>query len=190
MGERNQPSSEKTSGEKTWSHCIAPADVPEEGLHVVLEADAGVRTALARIANLRELPRLEASFDLRRTGRNRLHVTGEVIANVGQNCVITLDPVEQNLLEAVDIEFSPGPADTLGDDQGEASFAMSETEPPESLQGGSVDLGAIATEYFLLGIDPYPRKEGAVFEPAQDAEMTESPFAALQALRKPSLGSK
>ncbi len=29
---------------------------------------------------------------------------------------------------------------------------------------GTVDLGAIATEFFLLGIDPYPRKEGAEFE--------------------------
>jgi hypothetical protein len=177
---------EHPTSAKTWSHCIALADVPDEGLHVAVEADAGVRAALARVAQLRDLPRLEARFDLRRQGRDGLHVTGEVAATIGQNCVITLDPIEQNLLEAVDLMFSPGPVGTLADDAGEASFSMSETEPPEPLQDGIVDLGAIATEYFLLGIDPYPRKEGAVFEPARTSDMTESPFAALQALGKPS----
>ena len=44
---------------------------------------------------------------------------------------------------------------------------------------GCVDLGAIATEYFLLGIDPYPRKEGAVFEPRLAKDPAANPFAAL-----------
>ena len=39
-----------------------------------------------------------------------------------------------------------------------------------------VDLGAVATEFLLLGIDPYPRKPGAVFEapPAGDPASTRS----------------
>ena len=41
---------------------------------------------------------------------------------------------------------------------------MTDNDTPEPLAEGYVDLGVIATEYFLLGIDPYPRKEGAVFE--------------------------
>jgi uncharacterized metal-binding protein YceD (DUF177 family) len=167
--------------DQCWSRCIALADVPEEGLHVAIEADSGVRTTLARTANLRDLPHLEASFDLRRNA-SRLHVTGEVTATVGQNCVVTLDPVEQNLHESIDLVFAPGPAGTLGDS--EASITMSDSAP-EPLVGGTVDLGAIATEYFLLGIDPYPRKEGAVFEAATGAGRPESPFAALEALRTP-----
>ena len=35
---------------------------------------------------------------------------------------------------------------------------------PEPLHDGAVDLGAVATEFLLLGIDPYPRKPDAVFE--------------------------
>ena len=35
-------------------------------------------------------------------------------------------------------------------------------EGPETLHGGVVDLGAVATEFLILGIDPYPRKPGAV----------------------------
>jgi uncharacterized metal-binding protein YceD (DUF177 family) len=172
--------------DEVWSQRIALAEVPDEGLHVAIEADPVVRAALARIANLRELSRLEASFDLRRTGPDKLHVTGEVSALVGQNCVITLEPVERNLYEAVDLVFAPEPSDTIGD--AEASFGVADAEP---LVGGTVDLGAIATEYFLLGIDPYPRKEGAVFEATAPVDPAlDSPFAALGALKKPPSGGK
>jgi uncharacterized metal-binding protein YceD (DUF177 family) len=181
------------SDQQPWSRRIALADVPDEGLHVAFEADASVRAVLARMANLRDLPRLQASFDLRRRGQAGLYVTGEVSATVGQNCVVTLEPLEQNLSEAIDLIFAPGPAETIGDSDGEASFGMTDDESPETLSGGTVDLGAIATEYFLLGIDPYPRKEGAAFEPTTAGEPAESPFAGLAALRKPPkspLGSK
>lgn len=178
-----------TDHDQPWSQRVALTDVPDEGLHVAMEADAEVRATLARTAGLRDLPRLEASFDLRRKGLG-LYVEGEVIATVGQNCVVSLEPIDKNLHEIVDLVFAPGPGQTLGNEEGEASFGMIDTEPPEPLTGGVVDLGAIATEYFLLGIDPYPRKEGAVFESDTPREPAESPFAALEALKKPPLGRK
>ena len=49
---------------------------------------------------------------------------------------------------------------------------------------GAVDLGAIATEFLLLGIDPYPRKPGAVFEAPPAGDPASHPFAALAALKK------
>ena len=66
-----------------------------------------------------------------------------------------------------------------------------ETEPrdvkwndPEPLIGGVVDLGALAIEFLILGLDPYPRKPGAVFEPPQDHKPEAGPFAALAKLAK------
>lgn len=178
-----------TDHDQPWSRRIALTDVPEEGLHLAMEADAEVRATLARTAGLRDLPQLEASFDLRRKGLG-LYIEGEVIATVSQNCVVTLDPIEKNLHEVIGLVFAPGPGETLGNEAGEASFGMADNDPPEPLSGGVVDLGAIATEYFLLGIDPYPRKEGAVFEAAAPQEPAASPFAALEALKKPPLGRK
>ncbi len=175
--------------DQPWSHRIALAEVPEEGLHVTIEADADVRATLAKTASLRGLPSLEASFDLRRKGVG-LHVEGEVIAVVGQNCVVTLEPVDTNLHEVINLMYAPGASERLGDSEGEASFEMTDAELPEPLVGGVVDLGAIATEYFLLGIDPYPRKEGVVFEGGAPAEPAESPFAALASLRKSPPGRK
>ena len=56
---------------------------------------------------------------------------------------------------------------------------------PEPLLDGRIDLGAIATEFLVLGIDPHPRKQGAVFEPpAIEDDRAEHPFAALAALKK------
>ena len=51
---------------------------------------------------------------------------------------------------------------------------------------GAVDLGAVATEFLLLGIDPYPRKPGAVFERPAAGRPGGHPFAALAALKKDS----
>ncbi len=58
-------------------------------------------------------------------------------------------------------------------------------EPPEPLVEGKIDLGAIATEFLLLGIDPYPRKAGAEFAPVKtDDDAGARPFAVLEALKK------
>ena len=171
-----------------WSRRVAVDDVPEEGLRVEMTADPVVRAALAQTAGLRDLPRLGADFEVTRRGRHGLHVVGEVSALVGQNCVVTLEPIEINLLEPIDLVFTPEQAAGPGESEGEISFGLSEAEPPEPLVGGAVDLGAIATEYFLLGIDPYPRKEGAVFEGAPNEDIAPKPFAALAALKKPPKG--
>jgi hypothetical protein len=57
---------------------------------------------------------------------------------------------------------------------------------PEPIEDGVIDLGRLATDVLFLAIDPYPRKEGVVFEPrvaAPDPE--EHPFAALKAFQRP-----
>jgi hypothetical protein len=60
---------------------------------------------------------------------------------------------------------------------------------PEPLVGGVVDLGALATEFLILGINPYPRKPEAVFEAPRQAKGDQGPFAALERLAKRQEGS-
>ena len=169
--------------EPIWSVKVAVDDIPDTGAHIHLSADESTRSAIAKAAGLRELPRLEASFDLRRQGRAGLHVTGEVTATAGQNCVVTLDPIENEIAEGVDVMFAPS-ADQSGNRRAEATMRFSDAESPELLTGGSVDLGAVATEFLLLGIDPYPRRDDAVFEAAPAGDPRSHPFAALAALKK------
>ncbi len=59
-------------------------------------------------------------------------------------------------------------------------------DPPEPIVNGAIDLGALAVEFLMLGLDPYPRKPGAVFEPViAPVDPADHPFAALGALKNP-----
>ena len=59
-----------------------------------------------------------------------------------------------------------------------------DVDPPEPIEGGVIDLGRLATDALLLGIDPYPRKPDAVFDhETTPPDPKDHPFAALQALK-------
>jgi hypothetical protein len=163
---------------------VTVQDVPVTGRRFELVADAIARDAIATSAGLRALPRLEAAFDVSRHGTGGLHVVGRVCATVGQLCVVTLDPIENEIEEMVDLVFVPGAASALDDAASRVAVVEAAEETPEPLLGDTVDLGAIATEFLMLGIDPYPRKPGAVFEAPPVEDKAEHPFAALAALRR------
>ncbi|MFZ3359839.1 MAG: DUF177 domain-containing protein [Xanthobacteraceae bacterium] len=171
-------------GPAAWHFPVVVEDIDEAGQHFELIADADIRAAVAKAANLRALPRLEARFDVTRLGADTAHVVGRVSATVGQTCVVTVEPLENEVEEAVDMRFVvPQPA-VLKDGEPEPKRRDVKWSDPEPLIGGIVDLGAIAAEFLILGLDPYPRKAGAVFEPPADIKPEEGPFAALGKLAK------
>jgi hypothetical protein len=162
------------------------AQIPDTGLRRDVEADAAARKAMAELAGLREVLSARASFDVIPKSDGRFQVTGNVRARIGQTCVVTLDPIENDIDEAIDLMFAPPeqiPAlADLVDDDDESDVEI--PDPPEPIIGGVIDLGRLATDVLFLGVDPYPRKPGAVFEPqivAADPE--DHPFAALKALK-------
>ncbi|MEI9805175.1 MAG: DUF177 domain-containing protein [Pseudolabrys sp.] len=173
---------------------MAVDGLPDHGLHKTIEASADVRAKVlelvAGLASVRELPRLSAVFDIARQGAN-VRVTGHVRAHVTQDCVVTLDPLESDVEEAVDLQFAPAAGDAP---QLETEFSHDASggseEPPEPLRDGAIDLGAITIEFLVLGINPYPRKPGAEFAPVKIGEDAAHPFAALEALKKPPGGGK
>lgn len=179
--------------EAPWSVPVAVDDIPEAGLELTLIPDEGVRTALARLAGVRALPALAAEFRLVRLSGGRVAATGRVTGTVGQTCVVTLEPMESPLDEAVDLVFAPAAKDEETRHRHDAEADMDEAadespapDLPEPITQGRIDLGAVATEFLMLGINPYPRKPGVVFEPpVEAADPSAHPFAALAALRKP-----
>jgi len=170
--------------ENPWTVPVSIEDISEAGLHLEIEAPAAVRPKIAQLAGLRDLPRLTAQFDLARRGAG-VRVTGQVHATVGQTCVVTLEPIENKVEEAVNLTFAPSqelaPA---GGSRIAEKHLMAGEEPPEPLIGGSVDLGALATEFLILGIDPYPRKAGAEFAAPKLEDAGVNPFVALKVLKK------
>ena len=175
------------SSEHSWSVPVAVDDIPETGLRMEIEAPAPARAELAQRAGLRDLPQLSAVFDLTRKGAG-VHVRGQVRAQVGQTCVVTLEPVENAVEEAVDLEFAPGAEGEPGAKSARKRVA-GDDDAPEPLRGGVVDLGVLAAEFLILGIDPYPRKAGAEFAAPKQDEAGEHPFAVLESLKKTLGGS-
>ena len=168
-----------------WSVPVRRDDVPETGLHRELVADEATRAAVAAVAGVKALPRLQASFDLSRQG-NGLKLAGEVSATVEQTCVVTLEPMTSDMRESIDLIFVPAEAEAEPElDQIPDVIDPEAPDGPEPLVNGTADLGAVATEFLLLGIDPYPRKPDAVFDapagPGQDAGA--NPFAVLAKLK-------
>ena len=169
-----------SDGGSAWSVPIAVADVPETGLRVALAADERTRLSVAKLADLRALSRFEATFELARHGRGGLHLVGTLSATVGQICVLTLEPIENEVEENIDLVFAPAAISIA-----EATGSVEEVslDGPEPLADGVIDLGALATEFLILAIDPYPRKPGAVFSGPAEDRAADSPFASLSRLK-------
>jgi hypothetical protein len=184
MNERD----EHSSGTPIWSVAVRLDEIPDSGRHIALEASADVRAALAKPAGVDAVERMTASFDLTPRGRDGLRVTGTVRATVRQTCVVTLEPLLNEIDEEVDVDYAPSgemrkAAEALDPEDSEA--AQSGPDEPEPLIGNSVDLGRLATEFLILGVDPYPRKPDAAFELPRSAEGAAThPFAALAGLNK------
>ena len=170
-----------------WSVPVIVVQIPDTGLHRDIEADPAARDAMAGVAGLREVLSARASLDVTPEHGGRVHVTGRVRARVGQTCVVTLDPIENEIDEPIDLIFAPPEQiPELSDLVDEAAESESEIpDPPEPIINGVIDLGRLATDALFLAVDPYPRRPDAVFEPLiAAADPMDHPFAALQALQR------
>jgi len=169
-----------------WRVPVIVGQIPETGLTRELEADAATRAAMAEIAGLREIRSARAVFDLKPASGGRVHVAGKLSARIGQTCVVTLDPIENEIDETIDLVFAPSDqlphlAERDDDEHDDSVDAANRLEP---IENGVIDLGRLATDVLFLAIDPYPRKMGAVFEPRiVAADPADHPFAALKALK-------
>jgi len=173
-----------------WSVPLAVQGIPVEGQQQHLVADAHARAGVAKLAGLSDVPRLEADLAVVPHSGDGVRVTGRVSATVGQTCVVTLEPIENEIDEPIDVLYLRNPpqsgseASAADEDPGKVG-----DERIEALLNDTVDLGALATEFLILGIDPYPRKREAVFAPPAVEEPSPGPFAVLAVLKKPQDGS-
>jgi uncharacterized metal-binding protein YceD (DUF177 family) len=178
------PESTLHSADKPFSRIITldGKTGPLEGRIEATEIEKARLAEFYRISGLSSLT-LDYRFDPLLSGSYRL--TGELRASLTQACSVTLEPVDAVIREDVSLEFWPehliqGPAREDPED-------VLESDPPEPIVDGRVDLGHLAAEIFASAINPYPRKEGVEFDwtdPKAEAEAeTLKPFAALARLK-------
>lgn len=140
------------------------ARLPQKGMPVVQEANEKERAALAAAHDILGVKKYRVELLLTAWKRHGVKISGKVEADIVQECVLTLEPVENHISEEVEGVFLPegSKLGRLGfHGGGEIVLDMEGPDSPETFTGDTIDVGAFAEEFFGLGIDPYPRKAGA-----------------------------
>jgi hypothetical protein len=163
-------------GPSDFSRPILVEDVPEAGLEVSIEAEPAERKAIAERNGLVGISELKADFKILRLNRGSVDVSGLLKAAITQTCVVSLEPFSSEIAAEIAADFTT--ARPTG--QGEAAI-----DDPDLIIDGQIDLGALAEEFFVLSLDPYPRKPGAQFDESfvASADVKLSPFEALRNLK-------
>jgi len=153
--------------------------LPHKGLPVVIDANAEQRAALAAEHALLSVENYRAELLVAPWKRNGVKVSGRVEADITQACIVTLEPIAAHIDEEVEALFLPEQS-KLGrqgfEVGGEILLDAEGPDSPETFSGDTIDVGALAEQFFGLAIDPYPRKSGASLEAAGPDEPVENEF--------------
>jgi uncharacterized metal-binding protein YceD (DUF177 family) len=174
------PDVQRGSETLPFSYPIDVDKVPEGGLDLDVSAGPKECEALAAADGIPAISRFDAAFHVVRRAGGRINVSGELRAKVTRICVVSLEPFETDVIEPIDVDFAPETALSVT-----PSAEDDQDDPPDPIIDGKIDLGALASEFLVLGLDPHPRKPGVSFAPLEQAgsEETASPFALLHKLQ-------
>lgn len=161
---------------------LAVAQIGASGRTVTVEADAAECAALARRMGIPAIHALSCRFRLVAGEAGAVQAEGELRARLLQDCVVSLEPFESELVEPFRLRFVPA-AEAADAEEEDAPLDL-EADDELPYHGGSIDLGEAVAEQLALALDPYPRKPGARL-PDEAEAAPESPFAALARLRRP-----
>lgn len=165
-----------------WSHVIKLGAV-RAPMKVHLEADGAVRGRIARLLDLASLESLTADLTIA-PWYDGVEVHGSWSAALVQTCGVTLEPLPSAPSGTFTIRAVPMGSLHAPSESTEISVELEAEDPPDVLEDDDIDLAGYVVEHLALEIDPFPRKEGAQFEPpADNAEL--SPFAVLRKLQPP-----
>lgn len=155
------------------SYVVNVARLPQKGMPVRIEADEKQRRLLAEKHGLLAVHAFRADLLVTSWKRNGVKVAGQVEAAIEQACVVTLEPLDARISETVEQVYLPEDS-KLGREgfhqAGEILLDAEGPDSPETFSGDTIDVGALAEEFFGLAIDPYPRKPGASIDASADED--------------------
>jgi hypothetical protein len=165
-----------------WPHVVGLGDA-RRGAALHLVADEAARVAIAKALDIEALEALEADVVLREW-LDGVEIDGRWRAAIVQICGVSVDPFETGLKGRFSVRaVPPGSPNAPTEPTGEVEFDSAAEDPPDLLDGESLDIGAYVVEHLALEIDPFPRRPGIEFE-APDEPAPPSPFDVLRALKR------
>lgn len=166
-----------------FSRRLEVATLGSRGRELAISANPDERAALAARFGLLELSALSARVRLRPlAGGTLVRLEGDLLAELVQECVVTLEPVPARIADRFEMVFGPPEAE-----EREVVVAFDQEDPPEPIVDGAVDLGEAVVQALAERLDPFPRAPGAAHAGSADSEPPPEPgshFAALARLRR------
>ncbi len=169
------------------------------GTALEITTTEGERAALAKRFGFLSLPAFSARVAVDRRPGGQIVVEGRLKGRIVQACILSLDPVTQELDDAFRLVFAENVTEERDPESGEA-LLNSQGDAPEPLTGNMLDVGEIVAEQLSLTADPYPRRPGIKLEDvlpklkggARRAapEQRRHPFAGLAALKDKPRGGR
>ncbi len=150
-----------------------------------IKADEGELAALQGRFAIEALHAASAELSIAAAGEGVVHVSGTVRAKLSQICIVSLEPVDEEVAETVAVTYlPPGVEEPHVAPDGDLESA----DEYEAFDGLSIDLGELTAQQIAAAINPYPRKAGVVFGNQgqlgdNDREERDNPFAVLETLK-------
>jgi uncharacterized metal-binding protein YceD (DUF177 family) len=159
-----------------FSRLIEIDRIPASGSTEKLKADAKECADLARRLGLPAIHAFSAVLKVEHWRKGGAKVSGQLIADVDQTCVVTLEDFRSIVAKPVSgIFLTAKDMPKYDDDSDEADADL--------IEDGKADLGELVAETLALELDPYPRKPGAAFQPHIEEDEKANPFGALSQLK-------
>lgn len=167
-----------------FSRVIVP-DTAGQALRGRIEASVTECERLVAFYRIEGLGALALDYALDPLPSGRWRLTAVLRAEAIQLCGVTLEPVPESIREDISLEFWPEHLIARAESEPDADDPLLESDPPEPLVNGRIDLGHLAGEIFASALNPYPRKDGVAFDwiDPKAAEADTRPFAALARLK-------
>lgn len=161
-----------------FSRTLIVARVPRKGSHEVFDAEPKECEALATRFRLPKLYSLSVHLLAMPWRGGGLKVTGDIIVDLDQVSVISLETFRSQPRIKIERYFMP-----------EKMIIDASEDDVDPIENGEIDLGELVAEAVALELEPYPRKPGEAYTDGDEAaanviELKPSPFAKLQKIVK------
>lgn len=186
----------KTILETEWSHLLDTETLEGHLNEMTITAGEEACRRLAQRLSVVSVDSLKADVKISHgAGEAAYHVTGRIDAHLTQECVVTLEPVLSHIEDDFEAWFAdPEAAISIAkarheklNEKGHGELPLlDESDDPEALVDGKIDLGELVTQYLSLAVNPYPHAEGVEFEQPkvkadeEGEDLIKNPFAALK----------
>ena len=184
--------------EQEWSHFFDIEDLEEGKTKLSIEADADELKDIARRLDVPAIKSAKADLIIEKEQAGRtFHVGGQFTAEVTLKCVVSLEEFDQTFTDEINgwfadkertVSFAAAKREKEAANSAQNEIEIvDESEDPEPIIEGVIDLGELVTQHISLAIPPYPHKEGVKYEYGDEnikiderSPLRKNPFEALK----------